>query len=43
MVDSKYSTGNCESSKISIGTVMKNTEMLKFVSDHLKAKRKLSM
>ena len=43
MVDSKYSTGNCESSKISIGIVMKNTEMLKFVSDHLKAKRKLSM
>ena len=36
MVDSKYSTDNYKSSKISIGAVIKNLELLKFVPDHLK-------
>ena len=39
MVDSEYSRDNYKSSKISIGTVMKNPEMLKFVPDHLKTKK----
>ena len=29
----------CRSLNISIGTVMNNSEMLKFVSDHLKAQK----
>ena len=29
----------CKSLNISIGTVMKNPEMLKFVHDHLKTKK----
>ena len=29
----------CKSVKISIGTVIKNPEMLKFVPDHLKTKK----
>ena len=37
MVDSEYSI--CKSAKQSIGTVMKNPEMLKFVPDHLKTKK----
>ena len=36
MVDSIYSTNIYKSFKGSIGTVMRNPEMLKFVSDHLK-------
>ena len=36
MIDSGY---NMASVKISIGTVMKNPEMLKFVLDNLKAKK----
>ena len=39
MVDSEYSTDNYKSSKISIETVMKNTEILNFVPDHLKTKK----
>ena len=39
MVDSEYSTGVYESVKISIGTVMKNPEMSKFISDLLKIKK----
>ena len=39
MVDSEYNRDNYKSSKISIGTVMKNPEMLKFVPDHLKTKK----
>ena len=31
------STGNHKLSKVSIGAVMENPEMLKFVPDHLKA------
>ena len=36
MFDSKSRTDDYKSSKISIGPVMKNPEMLKFVFDHLK-------
>ena len=43
MVDSEYSTNNYKSIKISIETVMKNSEMLKFVPDHLKNKKCVSM
>ena len=38
MVDSEYSMGIYKSVKISIGAVMENLEMLKFVPDHLKTK-----
>ena len=38
-VDSEYNKDNYKSSKISIATVMKNPEMLKFVPDHLKTKK----
>ena len=39
MVDSEYSAGNYKSSSISIRAKMKNSEMLKFVPDHLKTKK----
>ena len=39
MVDSEYSTDSCKSSKISTDAVIKNPEILKFVSDHLKTKQ----
>ena len=39
MVDSEYSPGDYIPSKISIGAVIKNPEMLKFVPDHLKSKK----
>ena len=39
MVDSEYSMDIYKSSNISIGTVMRNLEMLKFVPDHLKTKK----
>ena len=39
MVDSEYSAGNYKSSNISIRAKMKNSEMLKFVPDHLKTKK----
>ena len=35
MVDSEYSIDNYKSSKISIGAVIKNPEVLKFVPDEL--------
>ena len=38
MVDSEYSTDDYKYSKKSIGTIIKNPEMLKFVPDHLKTK-----
>ena len=38
MVASEYSMDIYKSVKISIGTVMKNPEMLKFVPDHPKTK-----
>ena len=39
MVDSEYSTINYKSSKISIGAITKNSEMLKFVPHHFKTKK----
>ena len=39
MFDSEYSTGIYKSLNISIGTVMRNPEMLKFVPAHLKTKK----
>ena len=39
MVDSEYSTDSYKSPKISIGAIIKNPEMLKFVPDHLKTKK----
>ena len=39
MVDSEFSPENYKSSKISIGALIKNLDMLKFVPDHLKLKR----
>ena len=38
MVGSEYSMNIYKSVKISIETLMKNPEMLKFVPDHLKTK-----
>ena len=40
MGDSEYSMGIYKSVKISIGTVIKNPEMLKFILDRLKTKKK---
>ena len=39
MVVSEYSTDNYKSSKIGIRTIMKNSEMLKFVTNNLKTKK----
>ena len=39
MVDSEYSMDIYKSVEISIGTVMINLKMLKFVPDHLKTKK----
>ena len=39
MVDREYSMDIYKSLNISIGTVMKNPEMLKIVPDHLKTKK----
>ena len=36
MVDSEYSPDNCKSLKISNGAIIKNPEMVRFISDHLK-------
>ena len=38
MVDSAYIVNIYKSVKVSIGTVVKNPEMLKFIPDHLKTK-----
>ena len=40
IVDGEYTTGDYKASKISIRAVMKNPEMLKFVLDHLKTKKR---
>ena len=40
MVDNEYNMDIYEFIKISIGTVMRNPEMLKFVADYLKTKQK---
>ena len=39
MVDIKYSPDNYMSLKISIGAIMRNPEMLRFVPDYLKSKK----
>ena len=39
MIDSKYSMDIYNSTKVSIETVMKNPELLKFVPDHLQTKK----
>ena len=39
MTDSEYSVNIYKSVKISIGTIVKNPEMLKFVVDYLKTKK----
>ena len=38
MVDTEYSTDDSKSSKISIGAITENSEMLKLAPDHLKTK-----
>ena len=43
MVDNEYSTDNYKSLKISIATMIKNLEMLRFVSDHFKTKKFLKL
>ena len=39
MVDNQYNMDIYKSVKISIGTVMKNLEMLKFIPNHRKTKK----
>ena len=39
MVDSEYGMDIYKSSKINMGTVMRNPEILKFVPDHLETKK----
>ena len=39
MFDSEFSTDDYKSPKNSIRTVMKNPEILKFISDHLKPEK----
>ena len=39
MVNREYSTHNYKFSKISTGATMKNPDMLRLVSDHLKTKK----
>ena len=39
MVDSEYSTDYYKYTKISIGAIIKNPEMLRLVPDHLKTKK----
>ena len=39
MVDSEYGMGIYKSVKISIATVMKNPQMLKFIPGHIKTKQ----
>ena len=39
IVDSKYSTDDYKTARISIAAIMKNAEILRLVPDHLKAKK----
>ena len=39
MVDTEYIPGNYKSLRISIGSIMKNPEILRLVLDHLKTKK----
>ena len=43
MIDGEYSTNIYKSLNISTGTVMEDPKMLKFVPDHLKTKKCVSM
>ena len=43
MVDSEYSKDSCKSSKMNIGAIIKNQEIVKLVSDHLKTKHAVNM
>ena len=43
MADSEYSTNIYKSLNINIGTVKRNPEMLRIVSDHLKTKKCVSI
>ena len=43
MVDSEYSKDNCKSLKASIGAIIKNPEMTRFVPRHLKTKKRVNM
>ena len=43
MVDSEYIMDIYTSVKVGSGTVIKNPEMLKFIPDHLKIKKYVSM
>ena len=38
MADSEWCVGNYKSLKISIGAIMKNLQLLRFVPDHVKTK-----
>ena len=38
MVDSEFNTDDYKSSKISIGAIMKNSEMIRLAPSHLKTK-----
>ena len=39
MVDSEYSSDKCKSLKITIRSIIKNSEMLRFIPDHIKTKK----
>ena len=39
MVDSEYSTEDYKTPKLNIAAIMKKSEMLKFVPNHLKTKK----
>ena len=40
MAESENRSNNCETVKISIGTIIKKLKIIAFVSDHLKIKKK---
>ena len=43
MADNEYSTDGYKSSKISIGAIMKDPEMSKFILDYFKTKKCVNM
>ena len=43
MVNSEYSMDTHKSMKISIGTIMRNPKMLKFIPDYFKTKKYVGM
>ena len=40
MVDSEYSADSYKSLKVNIGTITKSPQMIRFVPDHLKTKKR---